>query len=259
MKNGSVLIEAWFDDVLLLTLNRPAKHNAINREMNARIAVAVDNAERRGAAAIVITGAGQKSFSAGADMTEQERTARVVDPDETRELPASSGTGRIAETAIPVIAAVNGFCYGGGASLAISCDLRIASDNATFRLPGSQYGLVVGASSLPRLVGAAKAKEFIFLAKVVDAKEALDSGLVNAVVPQAELIATALEMGQTIAGFSRGAVQSAKRVIDAATLSADAREVESQVNRALRGSPEQVARFQAAAARVTGKEAPRQP
>ncbi|MEX2376094.1 MAG: enoyl-CoA hydratase/isomerase family protein [Dehalococcoidia bacterium] len=250
-----VLLAEEHGDVLLLTLNRPAKHNALNREVNEALGRAVMNAERSGARAIVITGAGERAFSAGADMTERERTMAPSDEATgTAQVPASrGGRSSIATTHLPVIAAVNGICYGGGAALAIGCDLRVASENATFRLPGSQYGLVVAASTLPRLVGAAKAKEYLFLAKVVDAEEALRSGLVNAVYPQRELVPAALEMAQTIAGFSVEAVQSTKRVIDLATLSDDSQAEEVRANRALRGSPEQVERFAAAAKRVTGK------
>ena len=168
---------------------------------------------------------------------------------------AGPAIARVAGTPLPVIAAVNGYCYGGGAALAIACDIRIAAENATFRLPGVEYGLVVAAATLPRLVGAAKAKELIFTARRFDAAEALRSGLVNAVYPLPELLPAALAMAESIAANSVAAVRASKRVIDAASLSDAARALESEVNRTLRGSPEQVARFRAATQRVTGRSA----
>ena len=90
---------------------------------------------------------------------------------------------RVARFAKPLIAAVNGYAFGGGAVLAVSCDIRIASERASFRFPGASYGLVVGGSQLPRIVGAPKAKELIFTARTVDAQEAERIGLVNHVVP----------------------------------------------------------------------------
>lgn len=251
----SVVLEERHGGVLLLTLSRPEKHNAFNRAMHVRLAEALDQAERANVRVIVITGAGDRAFSAGADMTEAGRADRPPSGSAGDGQPAArtSGIARIGSTPLPVIAAVNGYCYGGGALLAIISDIRLASENATFRLPGSEYGLVVAASTLPRLVGAAKAKELIYLTKVVDADEALRIGLVNAVYPQSELVPAAIEMAQRIAGFHVGAIQAAKRVIDAATLSDEAREIEAATNRELRGSPEQVARFNSAADRVTGR------
>ncbi len=159
----------------------------------------------------------------------------------------------IAKAPMPVIAAINGYCFGGGARLAIGCDIRLASDNATFRLPGSEYGLVVAAATLPRLVGAERAKELIFTARKFTAAEAHRYGLVSEVYPQSGLLPAAWTLAQTIAAHSAGAVRAAKQVIDAATLSDEARKMEDDANRQLRGSDEQVARFRYATRRVTGR------
>ena len=166
---------------------------------------------------------------------------------------AAGAIGRLTDTPLPVIAAINGYCYGGGARLAIACDIRLASNTATFRLPGAEYGLVVGAATLPRLVGAAKAKELIFTARKIDAAEALSCGLVNSIHEPDQLMAAAMEMAETIAKQSAGAIRESKRAIDAATLSDEATEIENQANRELRGSPEQVARFRSATQKVTGR------
>ena len=96
----------------------------------------------------------------------------------------------------PLIAAINGICYGGGALVAINCDIRIASDTAAFRFPGAAYGLVVGGAQLPRIIGPAFAKDLLFTGRVVRAEEALRIGLVNTVVPFADVEAAAMEMAR---------------------------------------------------------------
>lgn len=236
--------------VALLTLNRPERHHALSQALCADLEDAIDAAEADDEARVlVITGSGERAFCAGADMLE----ASGVEQPGTRTGSAQRIYARLARTEKPVIAAVNGYCYGGGARLAIGCDIRIASENASFRLPGSEYGLVVAAATLPRLVGAAKAKELIFTARAFDAGEALACGLVSAVYPRGGLVPAALEMAQLIASHSSEAIRAAKRVIDAATLSDEARLMEDDANRHLRGSPEHTARFRSATQRVTGR------
>jgi enoyl-CoA hydratase/carnithine racemase len=199
---------------------------------------------------VIVTGTGEKAFCAGADMLE---TSGVEPPSTAPAGGAARIYERLAAMRLPVIAAINGYCYGGGARLAIGCDIRIASENATFRLPGSEYGLVVAAATLPRLVGAARAKELIFTARRFDASEAFAYGLVSAVYSQAQLMPAAMDMARTIASHSAAAVQGAKRVIDLATLSEAANALEDDLNRKLRGSPEQTERFRNATQRVTGR------
>jgi len=248
----SLVLEERRGNVVLLTLNRPERHHALSAALNA----ALDDAFSRAAddadvACVILTGAGDKAFCAGGDMLEMsgvEENAAVA-----RSRGAGGLFGVIAKAPQPVIAAVNGYCFGGGARMAIGCDIRIASTNASFRLPGAEYGLVVAAASLPRLVGAARAKELIFTARRFDAQEAFDYGLVTSLHQPGELMEAAWAMGQTIAGMSRSSVQESKRVIDTATLSDDARHMEDDANRRLRGSPEQVARFRDATKRVTGR------
>ena len=152
-----------------------------------------------------------------------------------------------------MIAAINGYCYGGGARLAVGCDIRLASETATFRLPGAEYGLVVAAATMPRLVGASKAKEWIYTARKFEAEEALATGLVSSLHAPAELLPAALEMAEVIAGHSQSSVRESKRVIDLATLSAEASAAESEANSRLRGSEEQTARFRDATRIVTGR------
>lgn len=143
-------------------------------------------------------------------------------------------------------------CYGAGAALAVNCDIRLASETATFRFPGAAYGLVVGAAGLPRIVGAARAKEIIFTARTFSAADALRWGFVSALYPPEDLLIAALELADTVAANSSPAVLAAKQVIDAATLSDVAVSGEARANAGLRGTGDQVSRFRTATKRVTG-------
>ena len=239
-------------DLALITLNRPAKLNAISTALNHFLGAAISRAESEDVAVIVLTGAGEKAFCAGGDMLEMsgvEPGATPLPPREQR----LDGYELLSATQLPVLAAINGYCFGGGARLAVSCDIRLAAAHATFRLPGVEYGLVVTAAMLPRLVGTSKAKEWIYTARKFDAAEALAAGLLSAVYPSNELLPAALAMAETIARHSRAAVRASKRVIDAATLHADALQMEDAANRDLRGSKEQNDRFRAATRKVTGR------
>src|SRR3972149_6884774 len=172
----------------IVRLNRPEKHNAMNRELNAALAQVFEALEAdETVLAIVLTGAGEKAFCAGADM--KERT-------EVMDRPASAeGAPRGA----------NGYAYGGGAHLAVSCDFRLASATATFRFVGASYGLVVGGAQLARIVGPAMGKEPLFTAKVNDAREGEGIGLVNHVYRPEELLPAAVAMAKQIATNSPAA------------------------------------------------------
>ena len=236
--------------VLLLSLNRPASHHALNRELASTLVSAIDKAETDEAIkAIVITGTGPKAFCAGQDMVEEKDRDRALG----EKVSAYIAIDRFSDTPMPLIATVNGYCFGGGAALACACDIRLASENATFRFPGAEYGLVVGAAALPRIVGVAKAKEFILTAKRIEAQEAKRCGLVNDVYSQEELLAQALDMAEQIAANSVLAVRESKRIMDAATLNNDARHSENSINSVLRGSDEQSFRFESATRKVTGR------
>ena len=236
--------------VLLLSLNRPASHHALNRELASTLVSAIDKAETDEAIkAIVITGTGPKAFCAGQDMVEEKDRDRALG----EKVSAYIAIDRFSDTPMPLIAAVNGYCFGGGAALACACDIRLASENATFRFPGAEYGLVVGAAALPRIVGVAKAKEFILTAKRLGAKEAKRCGLVNDVYPQKDLLDMALDMAEQIAANSVLAVRESKRIMDAATLNNDARHSENSINSVLRGSNEQSERFESATLKITGR------
>jgi methylglutaconyl-CoA hydratase len=251
-RGAGVLIEERRGDVLLLTMNRLERHNALNAELNHWLGDAVRRADPEGAKVIVLTGAGSKAFCAGGDMLEMSGVEANAIP-----LPpaggGANGSDELSRTPLPVIAAINGYCYGGGARLAIACDIRLASEMATFRLPGAEYGLVVAAATLPRLVGASKAKEWTYTARKFDAAEALSAGLLSSLHAPGELLPAALEMAELIAGHSQESVRESKRVIDLATLSDEAQAAEVEANGRLRGSDAQTARFRDATRKVTGR------
>ena len=238
------------EGVAFVRMNRPEKHNAFHRELSLAMSDLIDRLEEDdGVRVVLLIGTG-KAFSAGADMTEAMASLDAG----ARGDAMAQAVARVARFTKPVVAAVNGYAFGGGAALACACDIRLASDRASFRFPGASYGLVVGGSQLPRIVGAAKAKELIFTARVVDAAEAERIGLVNRVVPHDALEDAAWELARQIAEQSPAAVRWSKAVIDAATTVDKGIELEIEANRALRGSPEHVARFREATDRVAGSE-----
>ena len=195
------------DGVATLTLNRPEKLNAINRKMIEELKSAVvEIAKDRDVRALVITGAG-RGFCSGADIGDMVQAAAPI---ENRYWTQMRDKVILALTDLekPVIAKVNGVAVGVGCSLALSADIIVASENANFSLIFSRIGLIPDGGSLfhlPRLVGPAKAKELIFTAKMVDAKEAERIGLINKAVPADELdnevnmLAKQLAEGPTVA------------------------------------------------------------
>ena len=192
--------------VATLTLNRPEKLNAINRKMTEELENAMAEISKdKDVRVLVITGAG-RAFCSGADVSEMTEATPV----ESRHWVHTANKIILAFTNLekPVIAKVNGFAVGIGCSLALSADMIIASENAQFSLLFSRIGLIPDGGSLfhlPRLVGPAKAKELIFTAKMVDAKEAERIGLINKAVPADELdnevntLAKQLAEGPTLA------------------------------------------------------------
>jgi enoyl-CoA hydratase len=256
-----VLLE-YHGPTAVVRLNRVDKHNAISRVMAAELircleALDADPEVR----SIVLTGAGDKAFCAGADMAEAALGRSAPGGDATEAPPIEGGRDWAAQAAVrllratkPVIAAVNGYAYGGGAIFAACCDIRLAAETARFRFVGATYGLAVGASVLPRVVGGPVARELIFTARTVDADEALRIGLVSHVLPAAELHDAALAMAGQIAANSPAAVAAAKQVINVATATSDAAKLEAKYNAELRQGDEHRALFRAAAERVVRPE-----
>ena len=203
--------------VAVITINRPSKLNALNIQTRAEGAAALDELrEDESVRVVVITGAGEKAFVAGADIGEFEGRTAVSQRDEM--------TARSLFTAVdtfpkPVIAMINGFCLGGGCELALSCDIRVASETARFGQPEINLGIIPGGGGtqrLTRLVGEGKAMELILTGDMIDAQHAYNLGLVNLVVPAADLQAKTLEMANRIAEKSPVALRMAKEAVKTA-------------------------------------------
>lgn len=233
-----------------IRLNRAEKRNALNSELSQGISSAMAQLEQDDSVVCIVIEGTDGSFCAGADMGEAMGHYEAGD---YRFNPAQAAASRVGASTKPVIAAVDGPAYGAGALLACSCDIRIASDRARFRFPGSEYGLVVGAHALPHLVGGPLAKELIFTGRVVDADEAASIGLVNRTVPQAEFASTVDELATAIAASSPLALHWAKLTINAAMTGGDANGIEQQSDLLLRGGPDHMVRFGSATQRVTGR------
>jgi enoyl-CoA hydratase len=201
-------------DVVLATLNAPERRNAIDQQMVDGLHAVLDALTADPTlAALVITGAGDKAFAAGADIA-QLRARTSADA-----LQAINSTifNRIEEFPVPVIAAIRGFALGGGCELAIACDLRVLGESSKLGQPEVKLGIIPAAGGtyrLPRLVGLGRARELIYTGRMVDAAEALRIGLANAVVPDAEVVDRALQLAGEIAQNGRAAVAAAKRALN---------------------------------------------
>ena len=201
--------------VVRLTINRPKALNALNSAVLNALSAQLDALEREpGLRGVLITGAGDKAFVAGADITEM----RELNAAQARDF-AQRGLAtlkRLERLPVPVVALVNGFCLGGGCELALACDWAVASDNAIFGQPEVALGVIPGfggTQRLPRRVGPAMALDLVTTGRKIDAQEALRIGLVNQVMPQAELDAYAEWLEKQLAGNGPQAVRSAKQAV----------------------------------------------
>jgi enoyl-CoA hydratase len=204
------------DHTAVLTVDRPEVRNALDTGTVHEIHAALDSIQAdRTIRVLIVTGAGDKVFVAGADVN----TLLARSNRETLDAANNRLFSRLEAIALPTIAAINGFALGGGLELALACDLRIAADNAQLGLPETGLGIIPGAGGthrLPRLVGIGVAKDMILAGTILDAEEALRVGLVNKVVPGKKLMATAREYGDRIAKRAPVAVELAKMSINAA-------------------------------------------
>jgi len=201
--------------VLLVTLNRPAVRNAVNLAVTLGLGDALEEAEHdQGIWAVVLTGAGDKAFCAGADLKAVARGESVVPEEPVRAAWGFAGyvTHHISK---PTIAAVNGFALGGGTEISLASDLVVAADTASFGLPEVKRGIYAGAGGLIRLPAQIPKKiamEMILTGEPISAQRALELGLVNRVVPQLEVVAAALELAGKITANAPLAVQASKRI-----------------------------------------------
>ncbi|MBI4589589.1 MAG: enoyl-CoA hydratase/isomerase family protein [Candidatus Rokubacteria bacterium] len=231
--------------IVTITLNRPEAMNSVDPETQEELVRAWTRFRDDDSAWVaILTGAGDRAFSAGADL--KKMIPRVFAPGQRRDLePGLGGITRGLEIWKPMIAAVNGHCLAGGLELALACDLRLASPNATFGLTEVRWAIMPGAGGtqrLPRAVPLAKAMEMILMAQTIDAVEAYRIGLVNKVVPLTELIPTAMEWAQTLCERGPLAVRAAKEaVIRGRSLPlADGLRLEAFLSGTLRGTEDAV-------------------
>jgi enoyl-CoA hydratase/carnithine racemase len=200
--------------VATITFDRPEVRNALHLPMNLEIRAALRALTERGEAQVVIfTGAGDRAFVSGADIAElRERKGPVALARHNAEL-----CDAIEACKLPTLAAINGFALGGGCEVALACDIRVAAENAKLGQPEVSLGIIPAAGGsirLQRLLGPGIARELIFTGRVIDAQEAARVGLVNRVVPQGQLMETALEIAQEIVKNSANAVQLSKLVMN---------------------------------------------
>ena len=206
--------------VAIITINRPDKRNALNIKTREEGAALLDQRREDDSVGVVVfTGAGDKAFVAGADIGEFAGRTAITQ----REVMTSRSLFTAIDTfPKPVIAMINGYCLGGGCELALACDIRIASENASFGQPEINLGIIPGGGGtqrLPRLVGEGKAMEMVLTGEIIDARTAFTIGLVNHVVPADQLQAKTLEMANRIAEKSPIALQLAKEAVKLASKS----------------------------------------
>jgi enoyl-CoA hydratase/carnithine racemase len=213
MADDLVLTERRDDGVVLVTLNQPPM-NPLSQAALAALAATADQLRVDDAVkAVVVTGAGDKAFAAGADIKEfgDQDTARTIASGFRRAFDAVAAIPR------PVIAAIRGYALGGGLELALACDFRVAGERSRLGQPEVLLGIIPGAGGtqrLPRLVGPAQAKRIIFTGHQVHGPEALAIGLVDQVVPDHEVVDAALHWAETLATGAVVAMGLAKRAID---------------------------------------------
>jgi enoyl-CoA hydratase/carnithine racemase len=233
------------DRVVTITLNRPEAMNAIAPETHGELIRAWTRFRDDDSAWVaILTGAGDKAFSAGADLKTMVPRAQPSGRRRDQEL-GLGGITRGLEIWKPMIAAINGHCLAGGLELALACDIRLASPNATFGLTEVRWAIMPGAGGtqrLPRAVPLARAMEMILMAQTIDAAEAYRIGLVNKVVPLPELMPTAMEWAQTLCERGPLAVRAAKEaVIRGLTMPlADGLRLEAFLSASLRGTEDAV-------------------
>jgi len=228
MTAGAVKVSQTYETILverrervaIITINRPEKRNALNIQTRAEGAAVLDELRSDDDVRVVVfTGAGDKAFIAGADIAEFAQRTAITQ----REVMLERGLFNAVDTfPKPVIAMVNGYCLGGGCELALACDIRVASDKASFGQPEINLGIIPGGGGtqrLTRLVGEGKAMEMILSGEIINADEAFRIGMVNHVVPADQLETRTMEIANRIADKSPIALRLAKEAVKLASRS----------------------------------------
>jgi enoyl-CoA hydratase len=206
--------------VAVLTINRPDKLNALNEQVHAEAVAALDELKHDDSVRVlVITGAGEKAFVAGADIREFQQQTPITQREQFHEKTLFNSIDTFPK---PVIAMINGFCLGGGNEIALACDLRIAGENAKFSQPEINLGLIPGGGGTQRLtllIGEGRAMEMMLTGDMIDAETALKFGLLNHIYPSDELEAKTMELANKIADKAPIALQLAKEAVKFASRS----------------------------------------
>lgn len=212
MMSYQYILAERVDRVALVTLNRPEKLNAMSyelaRELDEELTL-IENDD--GVDVVILTGAGDRAFSSGGDIPQM--AGMSADELAARQESRSRANWHIATFAKPIIGAINGLAYGGGAMLSSMLDIRVGCERTAFRFLAARYGRVNSTWSLPLIVGTAKAKELLYTGRVVEAEEAERIGLLNQLVPSEKLLDTAVQMAQLISQSDARMVQGIKRLL----------------------------------------------
>jgi enoyl-CoA hydratase len=202
------------DGVGVVTLNRPDVLNAMNRKLSTELADAVKVLDADdGVGCIVITGAGERAFSAGGDIHEQRSDDRLYTPEQLEAMSNPRRSYEISASRKPTIGMMNGLAFGGAAVLSSSLDMRVGCEGTKFRFLAAAYGRINSTWTLPNQVGWPIAKELLFSARVVEAEEAYRIGLLNHLVPRSELRTKTMWLAKMIAGNHLGAVTGIKSLL----------------------------------------------
>lgn len=216
MGNDEVVLYEKQGNIALISFNRPEALNALNTNVNLALFDQLDRAEKDDEIKVVIlTGTGGKSFVAGADIKEMQNLDAIAA--RAFAINAKRAVDKIYHLKKPLIAAVNGFCFGGGLEYALACDFRVASYNAKFGLPEITLGIISGSAGtqrLPRIIGMGKAKEMIYSGLILNSREALDLGLVNYLYDSESLIGETMAIAEKISIRSAVALSLAKSSIN---------------------------------------------
>lgn len=206
------------DAVGVITLARPAVHNALGLEDWRRLAQLFrDISSNDGLRVVVVRGAGEHAFSAGADIREFPERRMPADRAAIYNRTLADALGVVMRCPVPVLAMIRGLAVGGGCELAAACDLRIASDDARFGIPIARVGVTLGeveARAVGRLIGSARLKDLLFTGRLLDADEAFSIGLVDRVVPRERVVEVTIEMADAIATAAPITVRAAKVAAD---------------------------------------------
>jgi enoyl-CoA hydratase/carnithine racemase len=211
------ILQSVSDGVGIITFNNPEKRNAMSLDMWEGLGHAlVELRDDPDVRVVILTGAGDKAFVSGADISQFEKTRHNAEASEEYSRKSAAQRALLADYPKPIIACVRGFCLGGGMQMAMAADIRIASDNSQFGIPAAKLGIAYGYDGLKHLVslvGPSWARLIMYTGMRIESAEALRIGLVDRVVPDAELWNATMEIARTISGNAPLAIKAAKITI----------------------------------------------